>query len=108
MLSKIYAALLVPFLLLSSTVEASPGALVDKSAVGALTPLSSKSKICNVLNYGAVADGTTDLGPAIRAAFAQCALGGGATIYIPPGSYSRESFHPNWSSKCSRVHSCYW
>jgi rhamnogalacturonan hydrolase len=36
-----------------------------------------------------VADNSTDLGPAIKSAFSSCAITGGATIYIPPGSYSR-------------------
>jgi rhamnogalacturonan hydrolase len=87
MLSSIVSTLLVPALLLSFLVQATQ---VDKRSVGTLTPLSSKSKICNVLEYGGVADNKTDIGPAIKSAFSSCAIGGGATIYIPPGSYSRE------------------
>jgi rhamnogalacturonan hydrolase len=59
-------------------------------SVGAITQLSAKSIICNVQDYGAVADGKTDVGPAIAKAFASCALKGGAIIYIPPASYSRK------------------
>ena len=47
----------MPALLLSTVVQ---GTLVDKSKVGPLTALSAKSKICNVLNYGAIADNKTD------------------------------------------------
>jgi len=39
-----------------------------------------------------VADNKTDIGPAIKLAFSSCAISGGATIYIPPGSYSRKFF----------------
>ncbi|KAH7379816.1 pectin lyase fold/virulence factor [Cadophora sp. MPI-SDFR-AT-0126] len=77
---------IVPGLLFSSLVQAA--AQVDKTTVGPLTPLSSKSKICNVLDYGAKADNKTDIGPAILSAFSKCASNGGATIYVPPGSYS--------------------
>jgi rhamnogalacturonan hydrolase len=87
MLSKVFGAI-VPALFLSSLVQAQ--ANVDTSNVGPLTALSSKSTVCNVLDYGAVADNSTDLGPAITEAFSECASGGGATIYIPPGSYSRK------------------
>ncbi|KAG4418060.1 hypothetical protein IFR04_008797 [Cadophora malorum] len=85
MFSKFISAI-VPALLFSSLVQAA--AQVDKTSVGPLTPLSSKSKICNVLDYGAKADNKTDIGPAILSAFSKCASTGGATIYVPPGSYS--------------------
>lgn len=77
----------MPVLLLSMGAGATQ---VDKRSVGALTPLSSKSTVCNVLDYGGVADGKTDIGPAISSAFTECAIKGGATLYIPPGDYSRE------------------
>ncbi|KAG4440756.1 hypothetical protein IFR05_003743 [Cadophora sp. M221] len=86
MFSSIISTLLVPTLLLSSLVQGA--AQVDKSSVGPLTPLSAKTKICNVLDYGAKADNKTDIGPAILSAFSKCAITGGATIYVPPGSYS--------------------
>jgi rhamnogalacturonan hydrolase len=88
MFSNICSALLLPALLLSSL---SYGTQVDKRSVGALTPLSAKTKICNILDYGGVADNKTDIGPAIKLAFSLCAVSGGATLYIPPGSYSRKS-----------------
>lgn len=90
MFSNIVSALLVPALLFSSLVQGA--AQVDKASVGPLTPLSAKSKICNVLDYGAKADNKTDIGPAILSAFSKCAITGGATIYVPPGSYSSMSF----------------
>lgn len=78
-------------LLLSSLIHAQ--AQVDLTSVGPATPLSSKSKICNVLDYGAVADNATDIAPAIEKAFSSCAISGGATIYIPPGTYSCKSIN---------------
>jgi rhamnogalacturonan hydrolase len=46
--------------------------------VGPTTSTASKAakKICNVLNYGAKADQSTDLGPALLAAFNACLTGG--------------------------------
>ncbi|KAL1989080.1 hypothetical protein VTN96DRAFT_5843 [Rasamsonia emersonii] len=57
-------------------------------SVGPLTSISHKKgiKTCNVLNYGAVADNSTDLGPPLTAAFTACASGG--LVYIPPGNYA--------------------
>jgi rhamnogalacturonan hydrolase len=47
-------------------------------SVGPTTTTASKSskKICNVLNYGAKADKTSDLGPPLASAFAACKTGG--------------------------------
>jgi rhamnogalacturonan hydrolase len=47
-------------------------------SVGPTTSTASKAakKICNVLNYGAVADQSTDLGPALLAAWTACNSGG--------------------------------
>lgn len=85
MFSKFMANLLLPALLFSLLSQATQ---VNLDTVGPLTPLSAKSKICNVLDYGAVADNITDIGPAIKSAFSSCAASGAATLYIPPGSYS--------------------
>lgn len=94
MFSKL-VSVFVPALLLASVAQASTPTSIERSignvnkrSVGALTPLSSKTTICNVLDYGAVADGTTDIAPAIESAFSSCASSGGATIYIPEGNYS--------------------
>jgi rhamnogalacturonan hydrolase len=92
MLSKLLSSLVLPALLLSSFTDATQ---VDKRSVGALTPLSSKTKVCNILDYGGIADNSTDIGPAIKSAFSDCAINGGATIYIPPGSYSRKMSTPS-------------
>lgn len=56
--------------------------------VGPLTSNATKSatKTCNVLNYGAVADKSTDLGPPLASAFAACKSGG--TVVIPSGNYA--------------------
>ncbi|TVY36592.1 putative rhamnogalacturonase A [Lachnellula subtilissima] len=85
MLFNIFKAV-VPALFLSSVAQAA--AQIDITSLGPKTALSAKSKICNVLDYGAVADNKTDIGPAILKAFSSCATTGGATIYVPPGSYS--------------------
>jgi len=65
---------------------------VDLSSVGAITPLSERTNTCNVLDYGAVADNSTDVGVAIMKAFNECVSLGNATLYIPPGSYSSKIF----------------
>ncbi|KAH8650577.1 pectin lyase fold/virulence factor [Tricladium varicosporioides] len=89
MFSQGFAGFLSSALFLSSQVYGQ--AVVDTTKTGPSTALSAKSTICNVLNYGAVADNSTDLGPAITKAFSSCASGGGATIYIPPGTYSLQT-----------------
>lgn len=61
---------------------------IDMDAIGASTSLSSKFKICNILDYGGVADGKTDVGPAISKAFSSCVAGNAATLYVPEGNYS--------------------
>ena len=47
-------------------------------SVGPTTSTASKAakKICNVLNYGAKADQSTDLGPPLAEAWADCKSGG--------------------------------
>jgi polygalacturonase len=47
-------------------------------SVGPTTSTASKAakKICNVLDYGAVADQSTDIGPPLLAAFEACSTGG--------------------------------
>lgn len=61
---------------------------IDFTSVGPSTSLSSKSTICNVLDYGGVADGETDIGPAITKAYSSCVSGNAATLYVPEGNYS--------------------
>ncbi|KAJ7457099.1 pectin lyase-like protein [Mycena latifolia] len=53
---------------------------------------------CNVLNYGAVADNTTDLGPALTAAWTQCVTPQVTTtvatdvlLYVPAGNFLLKS-----------------
>jgi rhamnogalacturonan hydrolase len=56
--------------------------------VGPLTTHATKTakKTCNVLNYGAVADKSTDIGPALLSAFTACKTGG--TVVVPAGDYA--------------------
>jgi rhamnogalacturonan hydrolase len=60
--------------------------------VGPTTSHTSKTskKICNVLNYGAKADKTTDLGPPLASAFAACKTGG--TVIVPAGDYALKTW----------------
>lgn len=60
--------------------------------VGPLTSYSDKAaaKTCDITDYGAVADGTTDVGPAIQDAMNDCKYGG--LVYVPPGNYSLSTF----------------
>lgn len=60
--------------------------------VGPLTSHASKTskKTCNVLNYGAKADKTTDIGPPLASAFAACKTGG--TVVIPSGDYAMNTW----------------
>nr|Q00001.1 RecName: Full=Rhamnogalacturonase A; Short=RGase A; Short=RHG A; AltName: Full=Rhamnogalacturonan hydrolase A; Flags: Precursor [Aspergillus aculeatus]AAB35485.1 rhamnogalacturonase [Aspergillus aculeatus]CAA58507.2 rhamnogalacturonase [Aspergillus aculeatus] len=66
-------------------------ALVSGQLSGSVGPLTSAStkgatKTCNILSYGAVADNSTDVGPAITSAWAACKSGG--LVYIPSGNYA--------------------
>lgn len=56
--------------------------------VGPSTSLATKTakKTCNVLSYGAIADGTTDVGPPLSSAFAACKTGG--VVIVPAGNYA--------------------
>ncbi|RKO83444.1 pectin lyase fold/virulence factor, partial [Blyttiomyces helicus] len=54
----------------------------------AASPISA-GKVCNVLDFGGVADDSTDIGPAIFAAYAKCVQGSPqSTLLIPPGTYA--------------------
>lgn len=48
--------------------------------------IKANKQTCNVLDYGGVADNSTDLGPAISSAWDDCSNGG--LVYIPSGSYA--------------------
>ncbi|KAL7271770.1 hypothetical protein RUND412_005451 [Rhizina undulata] len=80
-----YIRALLPLLAAS----AASAQLLSGVAVGPTTALSSKTRTCSVLDYGGVADGATDLGPAITKAFDECITTGtaGAILHVPSGSY---------------------
>ncbi|CAG8084822.1 unnamed protein product [Penicillium olsonii] len=61
-------------------------------SVGPKTSAASKSnnKICNVLDYGAKADKSTDISSAISSAWEECKDGG--VVYIPSGDYAFASW----------------
>lgn len=60
--------------------------------VGPLTTHAAKTakKTCNVLDYGAKADKSTDLGPALLKAFTACKTGG--TVVVPKGDYALKTW----------------
>lgn len=61
-------------------------------SVGPLTSLSSKSKICNVLDYGG-SIGSSDIGPAILNAYNKCVTtNSGSTLYVPAGNYNMQTW----------------
>src|SRR5436305_6016781 len=47
----------------------------------------------NVRNYGAVGDGKNLDSPAIDKAIQAAAVGGGGTVYLPPGTYLSGTIH---------------
>ncbi|OCL02402.1 glycoside hydrolase family 28 protein [Glonium stellatum] len=61
-------------------------------SVGPTTSITQKraKKVCNVLSYGAKADKSTDLGPAIQSAWQDCKSGG--VVYIPSGEYAMSTW----------------
>lgn len=60
--------------------------------VGPSTTTASKSatKVCNILDYGGVADASTDNSDAITSAWTDCVAGG--EVYIPEGDYGLSSW----------------
>jgi hypothetical protein len=84
MKSTTFTALLVAFTL-------SPLATVAQlsGSVGPTTSTASKrsKKTCNVLDYGAKADKTTDLGPALSKAWQACVGGGLGKFNYPSSLY---------------------
>jgi rhamnogalacturonan hydrolase len=75
--------------LLFGSLAASSGVWAQLTgSVGPTTPLSQKTKVCNILQYGAKADNKTNVAPALRAAFQQCVLPNpGSRLYVPEGNY---------------------
>jgi polygalacturonase len=56
--------------------------------VGPRTPLSEKTRVCNILDFGGVADNSTDVAPAITTAFEQCVQRQpGSRLVVPEGNY---------------------
>lgn len=64
--------------LVLAAVTAAPVFAQLSGSVGPTSSTASKKskKICNVLDYGAKADGRTDIGPALSKAWNACATGG--------------------------------
>lgn len=64
-----------------------PAAAQLSGTVGPTTSTSAKAstKVCNIMDYGGVADASTDNGDAIASAWEACASGG--QVLIPEGDY---------------------
>jgi rhamnogalacturonan hydrolase len=56
--------------------------------VGATTPLHKKTRVCNILDFGGVADNSTDVAPSIIDAFDKCVKRQpGSRLVVPAGNY---------------------
>lgn len=56
--------------------------------VGPTTDLSEKNIQCNILNYGAKADNSTDISTALENTFTECVLKNpGSRLIVPEGDY---------------------
>ncbi|KAE8352875.1 pectin lyase fold/virulence factor [Aspergillus coremiiformis] len=56
--------------------------------VGPTTPLSQKTKECNILTYGAVGDNSTDISTALERTFNECVRPHpGSRLVVPEGQY---------------------
>ncbi|KAL6706220.1 hypothetical protein ACN47E_005955 [Coniothyrium glycines] len=78
--------------LLFAAAAAVPALAQLSGKVGPLTTHAAKTakKTCNVLDYGAKADKSTDLGPALLSAFTACKAGG--TVVVPSGDYALKTW----------------
>lgn len=57
----------------------------------AAVPRPAKDDLYDIMDYGAIADGSTDNSTAIQAALNDAGLNGGGTVYIPAGMYKVSS-----------------
>lgn len=76
------------FLAVAPALLVSAGLAPAPYTTGPLTSSDTKwaTKVCDVTKYGAVADGVTDFGPALLAAFEACSSGG--VVNIPSGTFA--------------------
>lgn len=77
-------ASILPYILFSATLARAQlsgpvGPLVDYST-------KARNQTCNIIDYGALADGKTDISQPLLDAWGNCSVGG--LVYIPPGNYS--------------------
>lgn len=77
-----------------SCLSVSLAQLADNTSypIGPQTTTATKwnTKVCDITNYGAVADGKTDAGPAILSAFNACSSGG--VVSIPLGTFALDTW----------------
>ena len=81
-------ALLIVALALPALIAARTHHIKNKGFVGPLTTIESKKavKTCDITDYGAKADGSTDISSALNDAFSDCSSGG--VMVIPSGDYA--------------------
>ncbi|RAH51972.1 rhamnogalacturonase A precursor [Aspergillus piperis CBS 112811] len=77
-------AIILPYILFLATLARAQlsgpvGPLVDYST-------KARNQTCNIIDYGALADGKTDISQPLLDAWGNCFVGG--LVYIPPGNYS--------------------
>lgn len=79
-------ALLTPLLTVAALVAAQSVEL--SGSVGPLTTIADKKAVatCDITDYGAVADGKTDISDALNEAFAACKAGG--VVVVPSGDFA--------------------
>lgn len=77
---------LVPYLLLWQSATLTVGQLI--APVGPTTDVSEKQRECNILDYGAFNDNSTDIAQSLETAFEDCVLNHpGSTLIVPEGAY---------------------
>lgn len=73
---------------LATCLLASPISAQLIGPVGPITPLNQKNHICNILDFGGIADNSTDISSAITAAFENCVQKQPRSrLVVPQGNY---------------------
>lgn len=77
---------LAPLLFSSALVTAQSAEI--RETVGPLSSIPDKTsvKVCDITDYGAQADGATDISSALNDAFTDCSAGG--VVVVPSGDYA--------------------
>ena len=77
---------LLSYLFLLHSAEWAAGQLIGP--VGPTTDISQKQRACNILDYGALNDNSTDIAGSLEQTFKKCVLNHpGSTLVVPEGEY---------------------